>query len=262
MIFTRAFFESQFLGFSGSVNLAGLSIAPQSLGAGAVNGLAVDGTTWGGQASATVAVGAITGTLPTLDVTIQQSLTGSSGWATIYTFAQITTANQVRKDSFVFSQPFLRAVSTVGGTVTPTFLGSVTIAPGPAITWESGGVKVGSFISALNNGLDTTMADLVLPTGAGATPQNWTGPSAAYYGTNGAISRNGGVITFAQLVSQASYVAAGWYIQSTETVPRLLAFEYLSPAPVVAYPDKVFSIIPRISLPLVGDYGGAAMWNG
>lgn len=262
MIFTRAFFESQFAGFSAPVNLSGLSIAPQSMPLGATNGLAVDGTTWGGQASATVAVGAIAGTAPTLDAKIQQSANGSSGWGDIYTFAQITTANQVRKDSFLFTLPFLRAVGTVGGSATPTVLGSVTVAPGPLITWESGGVKVGSFVSINNLGIETQLSDVTLPPGNGATPQNWTGPGASYYSNRGTIARNAGVVVFSQAPTDASYAATGWYLQSTETVPRLLGFDFTSAPVVVAYPDRVFSVLPRISLPLLGDYGGGETWNG
>jgi len=68
------------------------------------------------------------GTSPTLDITIQHSANGTSGWTTFYTFDQITAAGvyygQVSNDG---DKPYVRAVSTVGGT-SPVF-GNVTIAP-------------------------------------------------------------------------------------------------------------------------------------
>jgi hypothetical protein len=95
------------------------------------NGAAVD--LWQGVAAGTVGLMTFaayapqaTGTSPTLDIKIQGSDNGTSGWKDMAAFRQITAAKQ----EFVTFRPwarYVRAVWTVGGT-SPNF-GAVTIGP-------------------------------------------------------------------------------------------------------------------------------------
>jgi|ERR1041384_1089609 hypothetical protein len=68
------------------------------------------------------------GTTPTLDVTVEQSANGSTGWATVTgsALAQITAAGN-RVGFVAPTQPYVRIVATIGGT-TPTFTGRIAVA--------------------------------------------------------------------------------------------------------------------------------------
>ena len=72
-------------------------------------------------------VTAATGTTPTLDVTLEQSANGTSGWATVTGSAltQITAAGN-RIGFAAPTQPYVRVKATIGGT-TPAFTGSVAV---------------------------------------------------------------------------------------------------------------------------------------
>lgn len=70
---------------------------------------------------------AATGTTPTLDITVEQSANGTSGWAAITggSLSQITAAGN--RVGFVCpTQPYVRVVATIGGT-TPAITGKVAV---------------------------------------------------------------------------------------------------------------------------------------
>lgn len=69
-------------------------------------------------------VTAAAGGTPTLDVTVETSYDGSTGWRSLGTFAQKTAAGTERK-SFAGCDRFVRATWTIGGT-TPSFTFSIT----------------------------------------------------------------------------------------------------------------------------------------
>jgi hypothetical protein len=68
-------------------------------------------------------VTAASGTGPTLDVTVETSFDGATGWRSLGTFAQKTAVASERK-SFPGCDRYVRATWTVGGT-TPSFTFSV-----------------------------------------------------------------------------------------------------------------------------------------
>ena len=99
--------------------------------------------------------GDVTGTSPTLDVTIQQSATGTGSWTTIGTFTQVTdemvgyiaTATpryEVPGEdpltcAFNTTQDYVRAVLNIGGTASPTFpLTSIHVVPNDTAHKRSG----------------------------------------------------------------------------------------------------------------------------
>jgi hypothetical protein len=89
------------------------------------NGSSVDILNYEGQAAAILQSAAGTGTNPTLDVKLQDSADGSTGWADVTgaAFSQVTNAAasaQVVKFNASAVQRYIRAVATVGGT-TPSF---------------------------------------------------------------------------------------------------------------------------------------------
>ena len=71
--------------------------------------------------------GAVTGTSPTLDVTIQESADGSTGWTVAATFPQRTTSDVVadqigtgpNRVGVAFTKDYARASRTIGGTSHP-----------------------------------------------------------------------------------------------------------------------------------------------
>ena len=69
-------------------------------------------------------VTAASGTTPTLDVTIETSYDGSTGWVSLGTFSQKTAVSTQRK-SFSGCDRYVRASWVVGGT-TPSFTFSIT----------------------------------------------------------------------------------------------------------------------------------------
>ena len=94
------------------------------------NGSAVDILNYEGQAAAILQSAAGTGTTPTLDVKLQDSADGSTGWADVtnVAFAQVTNAAasaQVLKFNASAVKRYIRAVATVGGT-TPSFACAVS----------------------------------------------------------------------------------------------------------------------------------------
>lgn len=68
-------------------------------------------------------VTAASGTTPTLDVTVETSYDGSTGWTSLGTFTQKTAAGTQRKN-FSGADRFVRATWAIGGT-TPSFTFSV-----------------------------------------------------------------------------------------------------------------------------------------
>ena len=94
------------------------------------NGPAVDILDYEGYAAAILQSAAGTGTTPTLDVKLQDSADGSTGWADIAgaAFAQVTNAaasKQIVKFNASAARRYIRAVATVGGT-TPSFACAVS----------------------------------------------------------------------------------------------------------------------------------------
>jgi hypothetical protein len=74
---------------------------------------------------------ATAGTNPTLDVKIQDSADGSSGWADVTgaAFTQVTSTASQQRISVNVSEikRYVRAIGTLGGTSTPTFVYSVNL---------------------------------------------------------------------------------------------------------------------------------------
>lgn len=93
------------------------------------NGSAVDVRAQKGIAAVLLDSAAGTGTTPTLDVKIQDSADGSTGWADIAgaAFTQVTNAASQQKIGVDLDscRGYIRAVATIGGT-TPSFTFSVT----------------------------------------------------------------------------------------------------------------------------------------
>jgi hypothetical protein len=116
---------------------SGDTIRPQTI-TSTTNGVSVDIAPIGANSlSARLAVGAVSGTSPTLDVKMQASPDGSGGWVDIAgaTFTQVTAANQVQIIRFQLpvapsttsaAYRYVRAVATVGGT-SPSFALNVAV---------------------------------------------------------------------------------------------------------------------------------------
>lgn len=81
----------------------------------------------GGPVIVAAHVTAAGGTTPTLDVSLEQSANGSSGWAAVTGSAltQLTAAGN-RIGFAAPTQPYVRVVAAIGGT-TPTITGTVAI---------------------------------------------------------------------------------------------------------------------------------------
>ena len=127
-------------------NLIGSTIAPVSCGSGATNGTGKDVSGWVGPITAVVNIGAVAGTNPTLDVKLQESADNSSfSDITGATMTQATATGTGTILSFVHTKQYVRAVATVGGTSTPTFLTSVVLFGQPKIgglSTSTGGYSV------------------------------------------------------------------------------------------------------------------------
>lgn len=78
-----------------------------------------------GVARLDLVVSAASGTTPTLDVSIETSADGSTGWTAIASFAQQTTTTAGVHKVFSGVDRFVRAVATIGGT-TPSFTYAVS----------------------------------------------------------------------------------------------------------------------------------------
>lgn len=115
--------------------LSKFSLRPQAVTAN-TNGTGVD-TQGYNSAVATIEVGAVSGTSPTLDIKIQDSADNSSfADVTGLTFTQVTAANNsqvLRIEGLNTStrRRYLRAVATVGGT-SPSFTCAASILLGRA----------------------------------------------------------------------------------------------------------------------------------
>lgn len=103
-----------------------VTLAPTAARTATGQGTAVDVRQLVGLAQFMLDCAAGTGTAPTLTVNIQDSPDGSTGWATIASFTQVTTAAsaQDRGVDVRSTRGFLRAQWTIGGT-TPSFSFSV-----------------------------------------------------------------------------------------------------------------------------------------
>jgi hypothetical protein len=72
------------------------------------------------------AVTAFSGTLPTLDVSIEESLDNGTNWKKIYDFERVTTTGTFRSPAILLHGVQYRIVRTVGGT-TPSFTMSLAV---------------------------------------------------------------------------------------------------------------------------------------
>lgn len=93
-----------------------------------VNSGALTAPQEGGPVVVMAHVTAATGTTPTLDITLEQSANGSSGWATVAgsALSQFTAAGN-RIGFAAPTQPYVRVVATIGGT-TPAITGRIAFA--------------------------------------------------------------------------------------------------------------------------------------
>jgi|SRR3989344_944675 len=86
-------------------------------------------------ASVALEVGAVSGTSPTLDVAIEESADGSTGWANVASFTQVTASNNSqakRVDGLGTSRKrYLRTVATIAGT-SPSFAFAINLLLGRA----------------------------------------------------------------------------------------------------------------------------------
>jgi hypothetical protein len=80
---------------------------------------------WGTSYVAQVNVTSLSGTLPTLDISIQESLDGAVTWKTVYTFPTITAIGVHRSPNIRKTGALLRYVETVSGT-TPIIARTIT----------------------------------------------------------------------------------------------------------------------------------------
>ena len=105
--------------------------------AAVVMGLTANGTQFNTQNFVEMLVfietASVTGTSPTLDITVETKDPVTGNWFTIVTFAQITTATTAMNDNAIATYGFLiplgqycRLVYTIGGT-TPSFTVTSTI---------------------------------------------------------------------------------------------------------------------------------------
>jgi hypothetical protein len=81
--------------------------------------------TWGVSQYFSVAVTAFSGTLPTLDITVQESQDGGLLWNNVYTFPTITGIGNFNSPLIALAGRQYRYVQTVGGT-TPSFTRSIS----------------------------------------------------------------------------------------------------------------------------------------
>jgi hypothetical protein len=106
----------------GDVVLAGV------LGAGANNSSAISFGPGVADVLALVHVTAVSGTTPSMIVTLQQSADGATGWATVVgSDSPAFTAAGNGVINARLTQPYARVVATVGGTATPTVTGRVAV---------------------------------------------------------------------------------------------------------------------------------------
>lgn len=106
-----------------------MNLLPSAARTATVTGSAVDIQLMSGRCAVILDSAAGTGTTPTLDVVIQDSDDGSTGWATVSTFAQVTNAAAVQTKNSLDSngtKRYVRAVGTITGT-SPSFAFSVNL---------------------------------------------------------------------------------------------------------------------------------------
>lgn len=108
-------------------NFTSVEVAPVLRRTSTLTGSAIDIKDYVGKMKFILAsAAAAAGSSPTLDVKLQDSADGSSGWADISgaTFTQVTDAADATEEIGVNIdgvKRYIRAVGTIGGTSTPTF---------------------------------------------------------------------------------------------------------------------------------------------
>ena len=131
--------------------------------------------TFGGAYEVNIPVTLVTGTLPTLDVTIEESDDAGTNWYPVYSFPRITATGIYRSPKLNLTGDRLRYVQTVGGT-TPSFTRSTNR---KQITYSVPEIRQlinrTIILTTLNSvtpnlvGGNTSKVQLVINTGAGAT---------------------------------------------------------------------------------------------
>lgn len=131
-----------------SKNYKALSLLRPQTATSTATGSAVDTLGYGDDAAIILDLGAASGTSATLDVTIQTSADGSTGWTTRTTFTQLTDTsdNKIACGKLVLdaaSRRYVRAVGTIAGT-TPSFTFGVSM----LIQAEQGAASLNSLTAA------------------------------------------------------------------------------------------------------------------
>jgi len=107
-----------------------IDLIPMASVTATANGTGVDIQQWVGQLAVYLACKNTAGTSPTLDVTLEDSADGSTGWAAISgaAFTQVTDANtaaavllQINVNADACKR-YIRAVKTIGGSSNPAFM--------------------------------------------------------------------------------------------------------------------------------------------
>lgn len=117
-----------------SENYKAVALIPAVTATTTTTGTGVDISTYGDDALFILSVGTVSGTSPTLDVTIQSSSTSGGTYTTEVTFGQVTASTKFAcgglncegNNSGGLARKFIRAVGTIAGT-TPSFAFSVTM---------------------------------------------------------------------------------------------------------------------------------------
>lgn len=197
------------------------------------------------------------GTDPTVQVNIQESATGSSGWTVIATSDTFDATTDLHSGTWTRTKRYLRSVVTVGGEDTPTVTGSVFVTEGGFAPFGVEEVKVGLYSALTNHGLGTLYADLTIPTLNPGNPQLIVSYSQAYNLAQSRLGANGTKLRFAPADADHAATVSGWFVSSAEDSPVLLAWEDFT-API-ALPDagKAVSVIFRPGVDPFSWFGSA-----
>ena len=143
---------------------------------------------------------AMSGTTPTLDVSIEESFDGGTNWHTLYQFERISSAAQVVKSPMLRANGrHIRYVQTVGGT-TPSFTRAITRNVFPSSTAD----KIARLVDR----------SIVLTTLSSTTPALFAGSAS-----NAQLVVNLGAATTAPILKiQGSEDNTNWYDLSATTL--------------------------------------------
>lgn len=127
--------------------------------------------------------------------------------------------------------------------------------------FDPAAVYVGIYQSVVDQGLNTTFADITPCTGSLAPLQEVTEWGPVYTDKSGVEVTDAGVMRFQPTTEADAQTAAGIYLMSAATGGNFLGFVPFATSVVLNGPQNILSVVFRLTLDPTGQWDATVTWD-